>query len=106
MNEERPERRSFIRIEYPPNERPRFKVDEHEMEVVNLSEKGLKFLDDTQTYGTAGKKVEGTLIFSNCKFVKLLGQIVWNQGSEVGILFNGRIAFSIMEEQRAMIKKK
>ena len=50
--------------------------------------------------------IDGALIFSNGKLIKLSGQIAWNQGNEVGILINGRIAFPIMEEQRALIKKK
>jgi len=105
MIEKRPERRAYIRIEYPPKERPRFKVGEHEMEVINLSEKGLKFLDNKQAYGTSGKMIDGALIFLNGKLIKLRGQIVLNQGNEVGILINGRIAYPIMEEQRDLIKK-
>lgn len=103
MDVGRSEKRSFIRIEYPLEERPRFIVEDHEMEVINLSERGLKILDDKQVHGTTGKTIKGKLKFTNGKAVNLVGQIVWTQGNEIGIIINGRIAFPIMEEQRAFV---
>ena len=44
MIENRPERRAYIRLEYPPRERPIFKVGEHEME--NMMEKNILIADD------------------------------------------------------------
>jgi hypothetical protein len=101
MDVDRSERRAFIRIEYPAEKRPRFIVDDHEMEVINLSERGLKFIDDGQLYGTTGKMVRGKIKFTNEKTVTLSGQIVWTRNNEIGVILNGRIAFSIMKEQES-----
>ena len=105
METSRTERRAFIRIEYPTAERPRFLVEDHEMEVINLSERGLKILDDKQILGKTGKTIKGKLQFTNGKAVNLLGQIVWTQGNEIGIIINGRIAFPLMEEQQVFVQK-
>jgi hypothetical protein len=97
------EQRSFIRLEYPSTKRPKFIIGKDVTEVINISERGLKFTNLTQI--PKGKFISGTIELSNKKSLKLSGTVVWSEGNEAGVLISGRIPYDIMEEQRTYIKK-
>ena len=97
------EKRAFIRLEYPPGKRPKFIVEKDEMEVINISERGLKFINDQQI--PMGKFINGTIVLSSKTSIKLKGTVVWSEGNEAGVLISGVIPQDIMEAQLALIKK-
>jgi len=98
------EKRAFPRIEYPPAQRPRFKVGENEMAVTNISVSGLSFLHDKQTPIKIGTWISGKIVFLNGKSIDMTGQVIWKTSGEVGLLFSGRIAYPIIEEQMSIHK--
>jgi len=100
---EKQDKRAFIRLEYPPGKRPKFIVGENEMEVINISERGLKFVNDQQI--PMGKFINGTIVLSNKTLIKLKGTVVWSEGNTAGVLISGVIPQDIMEEQLALTKK-
>ena len=60
-----PEKKGSASIIYPPDERPILKIQEHALEVLNISEEGMKFLNLRQI--KFGKRGSGTVILSNGK---------------------------------------
>lgn len=77
------ERRRCARLIYPPDHRPRFQIRDHSMEVIDISESGLRlFLDNADV----GQMVHGTVRFANGTHLDLTGKIVWQRGREVGLL--------------------
>jgi hypothetical protein len=97
------EKRAFIRLEYPPDKRPKFIVGNDETEVVNISERGLKFINVSQI--PMGKFINGTIVLSKRISIKIKGTVVWSEGNTAGVLISGVIPQDIMEEQLALIKK-
>jgi hypothetical protein len=98
-----PVKRGSASIIYPPDERPVLKIQEHALEVVNISEEGMKFLNLRQI--KFGKRGSGTVILSNGKSMDIAGKIVWEPGKEVG-LFATPISNSIIyEEVRSLLGK-
>ena len=55
------ERRSFNRIIYNPKERPNIKIDDQVFEVADISEKGLRLINDKRI--KLDIKIQGTLSF-------------------------------------------
>ena len=97
------EKRAFIRLEYPPDKRPKFIIGNDEMEVINISERGLKFVNDPEI--PMGKFINGTIVLSKTISIKIKGTIVWSEGNAAGVLISGVIPQNIMEEQLALTKK-
>ena len=80
-----PERRQGARLIYPAEHRPRFRIRHHDMEIIDISENGLRlFLDDADV----GQRVHGTVLFGNGSSLEVTGEIVWQHGREVGLLIS------------------
>ena len=97
------EKRKSIRVVYPPNKRPRLKIRDHLLEVINISEKGMKVLNYKQQ--EFGKKVSGTVAFSNGESIDITGKIVWKHGKEIGLFTTPIPRSVIMEEVRNLLRK-
>jgi hypothetical protein len=88
---------------YPPNKRPTLKIRDNELEIINISEEGLKFLNFMQR--KFGEKVSGTVIFSNGNSIDVIGKIIWEHGNEFGMLVARIQRNIIIEEIRALLRE-
>jgi hypothetical protein len=96
-------RRRHFRLEYPPGERPMLKVRKYEFDVVDISQSGLRFLDDQGV--KLGKWVSGIIIFPDGATIERDSKIIWNYQNVYGIEFLIRIPFKfILEQQKRLIK--
>ncbi len=93
------DKRYYDRVEYPPDQRPVLKVEEHELEVINISVTGLYFLHNNKTDMEIDQWVDGEIVFADGKSIDITGQIVWKNDNEAGLHLNGGFAFPIIEEQ-------
>ncbi|MBL7181408.1 MAG: PilZ domain-containing protein [Desulfobacterales bacterium] len=96
------ERRKFARLVYPPKKRPKFKVREQEMEVIDISEKGIKFLKNKQA--EISECVHGTTELLSGNSLDITGKIVWEHNSEVGVLITKIPESIIVEEIRTILR--
>lgn len=96
------ERRKFARLVYSSNKRPKLKVRGQEMEVIDISEKGLKILKGQQT--KIGDCVHGTTELLSGKSLDITGKIVWEHGNEVGLLITKIPESIIVEEIRSILR--
>lgn len=105
-----PNRRDFFRIVYEPSQRPLLRIEapsleltgEHEFEVLDISEKGIRFLNDQNVHFRA--TVQGELVFSDGEAVSIEGQIVREKGSQLSLKLSEAIPFkSVVKEQRRII---
>ena len=77
------ERRLHIRVAYPPGTRPVLMIGEDEFEVVNISEKGVKFITDQPDRFNPGlKEVQSRIIFSDRNTREIRGAILRIERSE------------------------
>ncbi|MFC1812968.1 PilZ domain-containing protein [Thermodesulfobacteriota bacterium] len=97
------EKRAFIRLEYPPEKRPKFIIGNDETEIINISERGLKFVNTPEI--PMGKFINGSIVLSKKISINIKGTVVWSEGNAAGVLISGVIPQDIMEEQLALIKK-
>lgn len=97
------DRRKFIRIVYPPSTRPRLKVKEHELEVLDISEEGMRILNYRQI--KIRGKIFGTVFFSSGKSKELTGKIVWQHENEIGLFITHISRSTLLDEVRALLRK-
>jgi hypothetical protein len=91
-----PERRKFLRLVYPPSKRPTLKIKNIELEVVDISENGMKLFNYMQH--KFDHKIRGTVIFPSGISIEINGEIAWQYKNEIG-LFSTRIPRLIIEEE-------
>ena len=96
------ERRAFGRLEYPVTNRPLLKCGEHELQIINISEKGLKLLNDEKI--ELSRFIQGEAVMLCGKSVTVDGEVSWSLNNEVG-LFKVTIPDSIITEDRHILSK-
>ena len=96
------DRRKFARLIYPPDKRPTLNVREHTLEVIDISEGGLKFLNYLKK--GFGKKVFGTAALLSDQTIEITGNIVWEARDEYGLLISPIPRPVIIEEVRALLR--
>ena len=67
----------YVRVEYPAGSGPRLVIGEHEYEVMDISEKGIKFITDHPERFCPGlKEVVADIIFRDGKSCEIQGAIL------------------------------
>ena len=83
------ERRIHSRKEYGPKERPRLKVGKIEFEVVDISERGIKFINNKKINMEGW--ISGTLIFLDNRSIEIDAIVVRKRDDEIGLHLVGPI---------------
>lgn len=88
-----PNRRGYYRINFPSEARPRLLLDApggvHTVaEVVEVSERGLRFEVPTEWLLPVGATISGTVVFARGAEARIAGSVVRMQEHEVAILLN------------------
>jgi len=78
------DKREYVRLNYPSTRRPKLQVKGYEMDVIDISEKGIKILKSRQA--KFNECVIGTIALLSGKLLDLAGKIVWERDSYVGLL--------------------
>ena len=77
------ERREYLRKTYAPEKRPRLKIGINEFEVIDISEKGIKFQKAKKT--TVEGWVQGTIMFKENRCISFDGIVVRNRDGEISL---------------------
>jgi PilZ domain-containing protein len=101
--EKNSEKRKHIRLVFSPENRPRLKVKDHWMEVLNISERGMKILNQGRV--KLGLNVLGTVVFSSKKSFEVTGKIVWQHKKEIGMFVSIIPESIILDEVRALLRE-
>ncbi len=96
------ERRHYLRIVYKPNDRPRLRIDSREFEVEDISDTGIRFVNDRNV--ALKKTFNGILTFLDGNTIRVEGKIEWEQDTGVGVSLKHPISPEIiLKEQRHII---
>lgn len=97
-----PFQREYYRILYPLQERPRLLLQEEAYEVIDCSERGLRYFVPKGPLPEIGATVHGQLRFRRGAALNIQGAVVRIQDDEVAIHFpTAQIPLSILfDEQR------
>ena len=103
---EQQEKRRYFRIEYPASIRPTLKIRKHEFEVMDISEKGVRFSADKEI--NFGRWVTGNITFYDGQAVGIEGKIAWKLGESIGMFLTIKsIPYpKILSEQRLLARFK
>jgi hypothetical protein len=93
-------RREFARLEYPTAVRPRLKYGENELEIIDISEKGIKLSNEAQI--DLGRVIHGEAILLSGRSVHVDGEVAWSLNNEVGLLM-ALIPGSIIAEEKRVL---
>ncbi len=96
------ERREFARLEYPPTKRPLLKYGEHELQIINISEKGIKLLNDKKI--ELSPSIRGEAIMLSGKSITVDGEVSWSLSNEFGMHMTP-IPRSIITEERRILSE-
>ena len=80
---EGPERRQYPRTVFDSEDRPRLKIGVQEFEIIDISEKGVRFVNDKKV-NSAGW-INGTIIFPDSKSIDIDGIIVRQESGNLGL---------------------
>jgi hypothetical protein len=99
-------RRALYRINYPLAERPTFEVGRFLYEVIDCSEKGLRYEVRSQRIPTVGTEQAGTLQFRRGDDVPVQGQVIRARDGIVVLALEPALPFAeILAEQRYLRSK-
>jgi hypothetical protein len=88
------EKRKYARLLYPPSQRPALKVGDYKLEVVDISERGMKIFNYMQH--KFGSKLQGMVTFLSGASYEVNGKVAWQFKQELG-LFTSRMPLFIIE---------
>lgn len=90
------EKRNQARLVYPPSQRPTFKTGKYKVEVVDISEIGLRFFNYLQH--NLGPEIQGVVEFNSGITYEVKGDVVWKYQKELGLILR-RIPHFIFEQE-------
>lgn len=88
------EKREYVRLLYPPPKRPVLKVGNYKVEVVDISEGGMKLFNYMQH--KFGPNIQGMVVFPSGVSYEVNGKVAWQFKNEIGLLSN-RIPLFVIE---------
>lgn len=98
-----PEKRKHTRIVYEPSMRPSFKVKNHELEIVDISEGGIRIKSQPDMFAFYNPWVQGTIEFLHGESINIEGEISWIIGDEIRLKFMRLIPSITIEKERGRI---
>ena len=100
-------RRAHYRVTYPIVERPVFEVDGATYQVVQCSERGLRYEVSNGGIPAVGDEVRGTIRFRRGSTVQVTGEVTRAEGGEVVLVLHQRgIPFSDMLLEQQYLRSK
>jgi PilZ domain len=90
------EKRKCIKLLYPPPKRPVIEVGNFHVEVVDISDIGMRIFNYMQH--EFGPSIQGMIVFQSGSSYSINGKVVWQFKNELGMLFE-RIPRLIIEEE-------
>ena len=100
--------RQYYRIKYPSFYRPKIKIQEedNENDVVELSERGVRFLYEGTRPLSKGLELHVTIIFYDGTTFQFAGELLRAEKKDVILRFSRNLPLSrIMKEQRYLITR-
>ncbi|MEW6671541.1 MAG: PilZ domain-containing protein [Thermodesulfobacteriota bacterium] len=85
-----PERRQYFRYNliYAPKDKAKLRIGTYGYEVLDMSAEGLRFKNEQNV--PFEKQIHAVLEFSSGETRMIEGEIIWEQGNEIGLKFISR----------------
>ena len=97
------ERRKDPRTEYLNIEGARLKIGEHEFEVLDISQIGLKFLNDKEV--NLSEYISGKLTLLCGESIDIEGSLIWEQDDDFGLYLKNYIPYDMIQKEELYIQE-
>ncbi|MEO8636745.1 MAG: PilZ domain-containing protein [Gemmatimonadales bacterium] len=98
--------REHYRVAYPTVARPKLLIQGHTFEVVDVSERGIRFRLGDAAPPALGVELEGTVRFKRGETIDVRGTVLRFDGGEVSARLDQGVPLRlIMEEQRFLLQR-
>ena len=97
------ERRRDSRTEYLNVERPILKIGKHKFEVLDISQIGLKFLNDKEV--NLSEYISGNLTFLCGESIDIEGSLIWEQDDDFGLYLKNHIPSDMIQKEDLYIQE-
>ena len=97
------ERRKDFRISYLNVEKPRLKIEMHKFDILDISQRGLKFINDKEII--LSEYISGKLIFLCGESVVIEGSLVWEQDDDFGLYLKNLIPSDMIQKETLFIQE-
>ena len=95
-----PERREHIRIICNSSQRPSLRVQNHELEIVDISEGGLKIISNSNVMVFDEPLTRGTVNLLGGENIEIEGQSAWIKDDEIRLKFSNLIPSATIQKER------
>lgn len=96
------QKRKYERLVYPSSKRPILKIGDHKLEIVDISERGVKFLNDKEI--EFDQIIHGTAVLLSGKTIIVDGEVSRSLNRECSLLIDP-IPKSIISKEKRIISK-
>lgn len=93
------ERRSYFRVVYAPPKRPWFKVAGERFQVADISQRGLRFINDKNIQ--LARTIQGIVTFSDGEAVVVKGNVEWKKADEISLLLEELIPHTTISKEHS-----
>ncbi len=100
-----PSERAHYRIQYPTAARPHIVIEGRSFDVIDLSERGVRFREDEGRSFSSGDKVVGTVRFQRTEAVDVMGSVVRVGGREVAVKLEVGVPLRIVIEEQRFLRE-
>ena len=97
------ERRKDPRTAYLSIERPRLKIGKHKFEVLDISQIGLKFLNNKEV--NLSEYISGKLTFLCGESIDIEGSLIWEQDDDFGLYLKNHIPSDMIQKEELYIQE-
>ena len=98
--------RAFYRLVYPLTARPRLRVGPYPLEVIDLSEEGIRVLQNPALQLVVGEGFEGTIDLPSGPSLPIEGMVLWVDPPRIGARLIQGVPFSVMLEEQRYIQRR
>jgi hypothetical protein len=95
------EKRTYIRIAYRPENRPKLNLGYNVLDVIDISESGIRIANYKKN--KLDKHVRGTMTLLCGETVAIDGDVVWERNGEFGLLLKHLIPPDGMEKEKKYV---
>ncbi|RPI70541.1 MAG: hypothetical protein EHM45_24740 [Desulfobacteraceae bacterium] len=96
-----PEKRTYFRVVYEQNRRPRIIINDTMFDVIDFSQKGLRFLNPKEL--PLHGRIEGKVIFPDGDIIDVAGNIEWKKAAQVSLHLSTTISHSFIKKELSQL---
>ena len=96
------ERRKSSRLKYINLNKPRLKIGKFKLKVNDISQRGLKFLKDEETY--LPENIKGNLTFLCGESLEIGGTLIWEQDDNFALYLKTLIPSDMIQKEELYIQ--